>query len=236
MKQTFFYVTILIAVCFFTSPTKAQKIDLEKTYEITGKSKRGELLSVERNDAGDYILTYSTKIVNKLKEVKFKFQVYTFDKDFNFKNMEEKEVSLDKYREKTKGRYKGETYHVDGNVVAGFPGTALKLKKKRTTYKWSWYYQDYTSSTEILEKVKPRTEDGDKYIVKFCQNPPQDIALPSVATAFEDNVNGDLYFLAGIRNGKIMSKDFDVNEEHTDLHLIKFNKDLDMVGDLPIKF
>lgn len=232
------YLMFLLSLCFLLAGIQsyAQKIDLEKTYQITGKSKRGELLDVQRNDAGEYILTYSTRVVDKLKEVKFKFQVYTFDKDFNFINMTDEEVSLEKYRERTKGRYKGETYFVDGNRIAGLPGTALKLKKKRTTYTWSWFYQDYTSSTEVLETVKPRSEDGDKYIVKFSPNSPDEMAGAPFATAMEDDINGDLYFLAGVRNGKIMSKDFDVNEEHTDLHLLKFNKDLDKVGDLQIKF
>jgi hypothetical protein len=87
----------------------------------------------------------------------------------------------------------------------------------------------------VLDVVKPRTDEGDKYIVKFSYNAPIGSPGPKAAS-IEDEQTGDLYFLAGIRNKKIMSKDFDPNEEHTDLHLLKFNKDLDLVGDLPIQF
>ena len=209
----------------------AQKIDLEKTYEITGKSKRGQLYTVERNNAGDYILYYITKSTER----KVKLQIYTFDKDFNFKDMNEEEIELEKMKTKYKWfKFNGELYSVIGNQVAGLPGTALKLKKKKTTYKYDWLFLGYYKTTEVLEKVKPRTEDGDKYIVKSCPNTGS--PNPIGATFFEDDKTGDLYILAGIRNGKVVSKDFDVNEEHTDLHILKFNNDLELVADLPLKF
>jgi len=95
------------------------------------------------------------------------FQIYTFDSEFNFVNKRDEEIEVEKIKEKYSWYpYKGELYSVEGISLNWNPGFALKLKKKRTTYKYDWLFLGYYKDVEVLDKVKPRTDEGDKYFAK----------------------------------------------------------------------
>lgn len=216
MKKLFIATSILLSGMLISPFSSiAQDIDKEATYEITGKSKRGKLAKVEQGANGDYVLTYLTKSNNK----KAKFQIYTFDKDFNFKNLEDGEIEFEKIKTKFSWfEYNGELYSVDAITLNWNPAAPLKLKKKRITYKYDWLLLGYHKTTEVLEKVKPRTDDGNKYFAKGY---------------FEDEITGDLYVIAGEAPG-MMSKD--AMEQHRNLHILKFDWDLNLVGDIELPF
>ncbi len=198
-----------------------QKIEAQNTYTITGKAKRGALGHVEYDqNAGVYTLVYVTKSNDKMA----KFQIYTFDKDFKFLNMVEDEIEFEKAKTKyTWFKYSGELYSVTGNSVeANLTGTLI-LKKKKITYKYDWLFLGYHKTVEILEKVKPKTDDGRKlYYLKHT----------------EDDRTGDIYVLVGVKpNTKDVKDDPSAAyRQFMDLHLLKFNTDLDMVADVPAKF
>lgn len=210
------YVLILgLCVGMICNYTHAQSVEKESTYALTGKSKRGRLANVEQKANGNYELTYLTKSTAK----KAKFEIYTFDKDFNFKNLEQGEVEFEKMKSKFSWfTYKGELYSVDAITLNWNPATSIKLKKKRITYKYDWLLLGYYKKVEVLEKVKPRTESGDKYFAKAY---------------FEDEISGDLYIVAGVAPG-LVSKD--VMKQNRDLHILKFDWDLNLVGDISIPF
>jgi len=216
MKEIKLFALIGMLMLSITN-TSAQSIDKENTYTITGKSKRGTLANVEELSNGDYKLYYITKSTAK----KAKFEIYTFDHDFNFKSVEEDIIEFEKIKAKYSWfNYNGELYSVDAITLNWNPAMPLKLKKKRITYKYDWLFLGYYKTVEILDKVKPRTEDGKKYFaMKY----------------FEDEINGDIYIVAGVRS-KLTSKDLDVNEQFTNLHVLKFDWDLNLVGDIPLKF
>jgi len=196
--------------------TKAQTSQVEKTYEISGKAKRGTLANVEYAN-GQYLLYYVTKTNTR----KMKFEIYTFDKDFNFVSKADDELEF----EQAKGKYKWfkfgkEEYSVEGlSVEPNMMGT-LVLKKKRVTKSFDPVFWGYRVKTEILEKVKPKTEDGNK--LQYIRH-------------VEDDNTGDAYVLVGEKPKNMKDKD-DFDRMMRKLHIMRFNKDCDLVSDLPIDF
>jgi hypothetical protein len=184
---------------------RSQTIDLEKTYEITGKAKRGALANVEFTADKGYTLTYVTKSNERMA----KFQIYHFDKDFNFINMEEDEQEFEKAKVKYKWfKYKGEEYSVEGVYVEPNLAGNLVLRRKQISYKYDWLFLGYYTTTKVLEKVKPKSEDGSKFFYY---------------THAEDDVTGDVIILTGDRNIK---EPFGF-EKH--FSILRFNRDLDLV-------
>ncbi len=142
----------------FLNDALAQKLEMEKTYEITGKSKRGYLGKV-LYDAN--MKVYSLIYVTKSGERKVKFETYEFDKDFNFLKKSEDEQDIDRAKLKfTWFNFKGETYVMEAISVSGNLVGTLVLKKKRITYSYDWFFGGYNKKVELLEKVKPKNDDG----------------------------------------------------------------------------
>ena len=212
-KINSFVVIILLAMLPLLST--AQSIDKQNTYKLSGKARRGKLAHVKQTENGDYKLFYITKS-NKRKA---KVQVYTFDKDFNFKDRSEEEVLFEKMKFKFKWfKFNGELYTVEGITVSMNPMIAMRLKKKRITYKYDWLFLGYHKKVEILKKVKPRTEDGLKYYAyKYL----------------EDEITGDVYIVVGVAPGS-MSKQ--AGRKLTDIRLLKYDKDLNKLAETKIPF
>ena len=74
---------------------KGQEIEVESTYEISGKAKRGDLEHVTYDTDG-YKLTY----VIRSSKNKLKMEHYSFDSDFRFQGLEEEELELPKAKTK----------------------------------------------------------------------------------------------------------------------------------------
>jgi len=220
MKKIILMLTLLLA----TSGLFAQQFNLlEKTYEITGKSKRGTLVNATYDQAtGHYKLYYS--VWSGLLSITL--QVYTFDKDFNFVDLKNEDYQTDKLSELKKlhpnefswVNFRGASYSVEGNSVEGNLVGTLVLKKKRTSYVYDWYNMNYTKTVQILDKVKPKNDEGTRYYY---------------FTHFEDDSNGDLYILCGARDAK---KGNDPLKYYKEYHILKFNKDLDLLKDVKIPF
>lgn len=220
MKKIILLIFLLIA---FTSLQAQQLSVVEKTYEITGKAKRGTLVDVKYDQAsGQYALYYVVKSSPKA----IILQIYKFDKDFNFIEIKEEEVEIAQLNQKkilnpfdfSWVNYRGETYIVEGNTVEGNLVGTLVLKKKRISYIYNWFTLDYNVKVDILEKVKPKNDEGSKFYY---------------FTHFEDDNSGDLYVLCGARDGKKGSDPF---KYHREMHVLKFNKDLDILKDVTIPF
>ena len=214
MKR-FISIALVLMLAFAPSLINAQSIDKESTYKLSGKARRGKLAHVEQKENGDYELYYITKATKK----KAKVQTYTFDKDFNFKDKKDEEVLFEKMKFKFKWfKFNGELYTVEGITVNSNPAVALKLKKKRITYKYDWFLLGYYKTVEVLGKVKPRTEDGLKYYAfKYL----------------EDEMTGDIYIVAGAAPGGLSKK---AGDRLTDIRLLKFDKDLNKVAETKVPF
>lgn len=208
---------LAFVLCIQTQLATAQNIEAEKTYELTGKSKRGTLANVQFDASkGQYTLYY----VTKSNEKKAKFEIYVFDKDFNFVSMTDDEIEFDKVKGKYSWfKYKGEQYAVEGLFVEPNMMGTLVLKRKRITYSYDWLFLGYRKKVEILEKVKPKSDEGLKY---------------HYHTHFEDDRDGTVYILVGEKDK--MNKNADPNKAWAKLHVLKFNKEIDMIGDVAIEF
>ncbi|MEI6123739.1 MAG: hypothetical protein WCQ95_08925 [Bacteroidota bacterium] len=220
MRKVIFMLTLLLA----TSGLFAQQFNMiEKTYEITGKAKRGTLVNVKYDkDLGQYKLYYT--IQSGLTNITL--QIYTFDKDFTFIEVKNEDVPMDKLSEMKRTNpldfswvnYKGGAYTVEGNnVEANLLGT-LVIKKKRISYSYNWFNMNYTKTVQILDKVKPKNDEGTRFYY---------------FTHFEDDANGDLYILCGARDAK---KGKDPLKYYKEFHILKYNKNLDLIKDLEIPF
>jgi len=211
--------TIVFTFLFLISGEKAiaQSIDLEKTYEITKKSKKGTLANVEFDEAsGNYTLYYITKSTEKMAKI----EIYVFDKDFNFISQTDEEMEFEKVKTKYNWfNFKSSEYTVTGLFVEPNLTGTLVMKKKEITYSYDWLFLGYHKKVKILEKLKPKTEDGSKF---------------QYISHFEDEANGHAYVLAGEKEK--ISKNMDPNRMFTKYHLLKFNLELDILADLPITF
>ncbi|MFY8036676.1 MAG: hypothetical protein ACOVMQ_05885, partial [Cyclobacteriaceae bacterium] len=197
----------------------AQQLELEKTYKISRASKRGELSGLDYDkDAKTYTLTYLTGQKKQGDKIVFKYEQYVFDNDFNFIKDAELEEEAEIMKKKFKWfKFKGDVYTKTGNTVSQQFMGGMVLKRKQVTYTYRWLLGGYTRKTELLEKVKPRTEDGKSY------------ALVEYA---EDDINGDLYILTTI-NPKMGAKG---NDGVGDFTLLKFNSELEQVAKLDFNF
>lgn len=112
------------------------------------------------NADGNTVLTYVEK-----QPFKIVFKNYTFDKDFNFVKEELDNYTLgEQIRDEWKAKfewfkYVGESYQVEGISVDPSWGGTLVVRKKLTTYNYSWLFGGYWPSVKILDK---QTLKGDE--------------------------------------------------------------------------
>jgi hypothetical protein len=210
MKKLYIIIMAVFISCYSTN---AQKLELEKTYEITGKSKRGYLGKVEYDAAAK---VYSLIYVTKSTERKVKFETYRFDKDFNFLDKKADELDVDRAKLSFSWfNFRGDSYVIETISVSGnFTGT-LVLKKKRITYYYDWFFGGYNKKVELLEKIKPKNDEGNQYFYH---------------THVEDEVTGDILIVAGLKEKGNPGK------SQKEFVLLKFNKDFDKVKETNLKF
>jgi hypothetical protein len=168
--------TICAAVCAISFLATGQKLALEKTYKITGQAKRGYLDEVNYDEnTKQTTLSFVTRATNNFtgSKTRVKYQNFIFDKEFNFVNLEENE---DVYRNK---KYKGDDYTVEGvSVQNNLTGTFV-LRKKLISYKWDWFFGGYRKKVKLLDKVKPKDDAGNKYMLirKFENDQTGDVVV-----------------------------------------------------------
>lgn len=196
--------------------TFAQQLELEKTYKISRASKRGFLAGLDYDaDKKTYRLTYFTG----QKRNTFKYEEYTFDNDFNLISEEEFEDEAEKMKRKFKWfKFKGETYTVVGNTIENNMMGTLVLRKRKITYNYQFLLGGYTRKVEVLEKVKPKTDEGNKF---------------TGVTHAEDDMTGDLFVVASVKmKGGAKADNSNVGQ----MHILKFDADLNLAQDLDLGF
>jgi hypothetical protein len=157
-KKLFIFI-LFLAICNLTS-VFAQKMMLEKDYEISRKAKKGYLGSVEETDNGNFDMIFILPSSQK----KIKSEIYHFDKEATLLGIEKDELEIERARKKWKWfNYKGD-YFLANNISASANYAAdLVFRKKRITAKYNWWTGQYERKVKMLDKVKPKNEDGKKY-------------------------------------------------------------------------
>ncbi len=209
--------TALLAVTLFFGSGKAQTLSLEKTYEITGKANRGYLGNINIDEANNLVeLTYVTKAT----ETKAKFETYQFDAKFNFVKLVSDEILFTDAAAKYHWfKYKGDNYDVEAVSVEGNLMGTLVLKRKLISYKWNWFWGGYDKYVKLLEKLKPKSDEGNKFFVY---------------SKAENDVTGDVVVLVG-EKAKI-EKGSDPYLYQKKFHFLRITKDLDIVQDSKFDF
>jgi hypothetical protein len=198
----------------------AQIVEAEKTYDISRKAKKGALANVDW-DGTHYLLTYVTKATDS----KIKMEHYLFDLDFNFVEMKEQVETGENLKKEHKWfKWQGENYSIESNTVeASLTGT-LSLRKRKITYTYDYDNATYDKKVETLNKVEPRSDDGRKFFYY---------------SHGEDDITGDIYILCGIKPTMKDTKEGGQKmglRQMFDLVVLKYNKALDLVGEVPIQF
>ncbi|WP_035562325.1 hypothetical protein [Hymenobacter sp. IS2118] len=217
---------VLILALAGAAPALAQRLEVEKTHDVSKKAKRGYLSDVTVNQAaGKVDLLFVTKSTEKLVAT----QTYHFDTKYNLLGVEENSIPM----EKVKG-YRGENFSKEAVTLevsdpmasAGaaslIPGVAvlsalknpagtLLLRRKRIDYKWSWLGGGYRKKVKLLGTEKPRTESGSSYR-----------HLGHV----DDDVNGGVLVLAA-ENIKLSN----IKGLKIGYHVLYFNSNLELVRD-----
>jgi hypothetical protein len=138
----------------------AQSTMLEKDYEISRKAKKGYLGNVETKENGAFDMIY---ILPSSKR-KIKTEIYHFDKDATLLGVDKDEMEIEKARTKWKWfNYKGD-FFITNNISASanFAGD-LVLRKKKVYGTYNWWTGQYERRVKLLEKVKPKNDNGKKY-------------------------------------------------------------------------
>lgn len=134
----------------------AQTLELEKTYEISKAAKKGTLDYVKYDPEAElYELNYVTKSNDK----KARFEIYLFDKEFNFVEMFEEEIEFEKARQKYKWfRFRGD-YEATALTVENNLAGQVVLKQGAWVTRYDWYNGVYWTSFDVMNKEKPRDEE-----------------------------------------------------------------------------
>jgi len=206
-------------LCLGMAFSATAQIALEKTVELTGKSKnKGYLGNVVVDDVKQqFDMVFVTKDNNR----KVEYEVYQFDYEFNLlNNFKEAER---KVRSRSKNKtYKGDYWETIGVTASPNMTGKLVLRKTLYIYQWNWWKGGYEITKKLLDKEKPKeiSGDGDDKKRKLFYTSHRDLTD-----------KGELLVLALINKGMDMYKD--ANREYLLMHI---DKDLNTLKKTPIKF
>lgn len=209
MKPKLFYTFLLL---LFACTLQAQQLSKEATHEISKKANKGYLYEPKVDEAKNEIsLTYVTKATGRFA----KFETYKFDMNFTFKSVEESEVPL----EKIKGfkADKGEEYTVEAVTVEPNLLGTLILKSKTYKRKWNWFWGGYDTKVSFGEKIKPKSDDGGKFQYIAHSEQPE---------------SGNILIFAGDKGTGLGN----ALKMTTEIHILRFDHDLNKVSDQLLKF
>jgi hypothetical protein len=152
---------VLILSSFHLS---AQNVDvLEKVHQISKSSRNGYLGDITPNhEKNTFDVVY---VLPSILPSKIKTETYTFDQDLNlintFKEEEEWQLMRNKFKWLT---YRGEKNQFEMTSISATYKSELVLRKKEVNQKWNWVYGFYQNHVDILDKVKAKDDDGNKYV------------------------------------------------------------------------
>ncbi|MBS4064079.1 MAG: hypothetical protein KGZ74_05940 [Chitinophagaceae bacterium] len=206
MKRTLFFFTT-----FFAIAVHAQQLSKEATHEISKKANKGFLYEPRIDEANNQmILTYVTKATGR----KVKFENYKFDLNFNFLGVNETEEGVEKikgYRADKGDEWEMMAVSVERNLM----GT-LVLRRKLIKKKWNWFWGGYDIKIEQKEKLKPKSEDGNKFFY---------------LTHAEQNESGSVIIVAGEKGDRN-----DPWRQYKRIHVLRYDADLNQLADQVIEF
>lgn len=201
---------------FVSLAAAGQTVDIEKTYDVSKEAMKGFIHLIDKNDERQQIdVIYRVRA----KKNQAKFITYTFDYNFNFVSTSEELIDMEKelpakYRQK---KYRGENYSVEGLYVEPNMMGTVVVKRKVTTFDWSWFFGRYQVSTSVEGKLKAKTDD-DKKLFYYDH--------------LENNSDGTAMILAGEKG---TAKEGPFNHM-MNFHFLKYDINLTKLADVTVNF
>lgn len=207
---------LICALMMISLMASGQTVDIEKTYDVSKEAQKGFIHLIDKDDSRQQIdVIYRVRA----KKNQAKFITYTFDYNFNFVKTEEEIVDMEKeipkkYKQK---KYRGENYTKEGLYVEPNMMGTVVVKRKVTTFDWSWFLGGYNVSTSVEGKLKAKTDD-DKKLYYYDH--------------MENNEDGTAMILAGEKGSpKTGPVDHMMN-----FHFLKFDINLTKLADVTVNF
>ena len=157
-------IILLLPIIFAIFNCYGQINVLEKSHDISRKSKKGYLGDVEVNDNTK---SFDMIYVLPSSDRKVKLETYTFDQELNLTNTVKEEWDVEKMRERFSWfNFKGDVYYTNTISASSTLGGKLVFRKKLITSRYRWWYGTYVKSVKMLEKVKPTSDAEQKYVFR----------------------------------------------------------------------
>jgi len=220
-NKSILILALFLGILCFANPSSAQKLEVEKYIDLTGKSKsKGYLGKVKIDDSKQQ---FDLVFVTKEKRDKVKFEVYKFDYNLNLISNYNDEQEVTVARSKFSWfNFGGKDEEVYSGITAEKNMTGkLVLKKIRITKKYNWWRGKYEFDKDVLDKEKPCTIDEDGKKRKLFYTGHQEISS-----------SGDLLVLA-LNNRGLLNMFKDGSREYLLLH---FGKDFRTIEETQLTF
>jgi hypothetical protein len=207
---------LLLGASMLLSITTINGQTLEKTHEISAKSKRGNISNMTYDSTtGEIVLNY---MYNTTVNDEAVYETFKYDDQFEqVDNSLKKGPIKDLSEEAGNSNYKGESYSAEG-LKLGYNFSAkmeMAVIKTRTTYNYNWSINDYESSTEEIDRKGLIPEDAAGYIGYL---------------GVEDLHNGGGLFVTALRD-KMFGKGVDRNMQYKKLRFIKMDGNMNVVNE-----
>jgi hypothetical protein len=207
---------LLLGASMLLSITTINGQTLEKTHEISAKSKRGNISNMTYDPStGEIVLNY---MYNTTVNDEAVYETFKYDDQFEqVDNSLKKGPISDLSAEAGNSNYKGESYSAEG-LKLGYNFSAkmeMAVIKTRTTYNYNWSINDYESSTEEIDRKGLIPEDAAGYIGYL---------------GVEDLHNGGGLFVTALRD-KMFGKGVDRNMQYKKLRFIKMDGNMNVVNE-----
>ena len=202
---------LFILGILFSNVILSQVLDIKKSFDISKKTKKSALLDVQFDKTNSM---YNLYYVSKLNKKIAKFEIYSFDKDFNFLKLTKDSLEFEQGRNKYKWwKFKGEEYTYEGVTIDDKDD--LTARKILYEMKYSWFWDGYKVNKKVLNKEKIKDDQGEPYF--------------HIMYYIDDN-EGIAYELCGSYNDKEKYNEF------KEMNLLKIDKNLKVITKTPLKF
>ena len=141
-------IILLLPIIFAIFNCYGQINVLEKSHDISRKSKKGYLGDVEVNDNTK---SFDMIYVLPSSDRKVKLETYTFDQELNLTNTVKEEWDVEKMRERFSWfNFKGDVYYTNTISASSTLGGKLVFRKKLITSRYRWWYGTYVKIVKLL--------------------------------------------------------------------------------------
>lgn len=188
--------------------------NLEKTHEISGKSKRGNITNMTFDTlTGQIELSYMYNTVVNGEAV---YETFKYNDQFEqIDNSIKKGSVIDLNSETENSNYRGESYSVDG-VKLGY-NISLNMEMvviaTRTTYTYNWEINDYEGKTEEVSRKLVKPHDAAGYLGYL---------------GAEDLHNGGGVIVAALRDGMFSQNQY---KQYKNLRFLKMDKSMEVINE-----